>query len=176
MSLTRRIPLAARTPLRARTKPMPWKQRSPQSPVLPETGRTERKTAARTGTGFSRPVKLQVRTRAGNGNPDMALCEACGLWLGRRHGECQHLVARGMGGTSNPLLSTTANAALLCRDCHRIAESRDREMGARGFWLPQGTDPRTVPMMLASEHGSGLLVWRSEDGRYLTEAPQEVAA
>jgi hypothetical protein len=127
-------------------------------------------------TGFSRAVKLLVRTRAGNGCADEARCEACGLWLGRRHGECQHLVARGMGGTSNPLLSTPANAALLCRDCHRTAESRDRETGARGFWLPQGTDPRMVPMMLASEHGSGVLVWRSEDGRYLTEAPEVRAA
>jgi hypothetical protein len=81
-----------------------------------------------------------------------------------------------MGGTSNPLLSTPANAALLCRDCHRIAESRDREMGARGFWLPQGTDPRMVPMMLASEHGSGVLVWRSVDGSYLLEAPEVAAA
>ena len=178
MTLTRRTPLAARTPLRARTQlrsSAPWSRSVPLLSAGPdrtrETGRPERKTAARAETGFSRSVKLKVRTRAGKGNPDLALCEACGLWLGRRHGECQHLVARGMGGTSNPLLSTTANAALLCRQCHCIAESRDREMGERGFWLPQGTDPRTVPMMLASEHGSGITVWRSADGRYLFEAP-----
>ena len=44
-------------------------------------------------------------------------------------------------------------------------------MGARGFWLPQGSDPRLEPMMLHSAHGSGVLVWRSEDGRYLLEPP-----
>jgi hypothetical protein len=170
--LSRNTPLAARTPLRTHTglqASAPWSRSVPLLTTVKSAATT------RSGTGFSRSVKLKVRTRAGNGEPELALCEACGFWLGRRHGECQHLVARGMGGTSNPLLSTAANAALLCRGCHRIAESRDREMGARGFWLPQGTDPRRVPMMLASEHGSGVLVWRSEDGQYLLEAP-EVAA
>jgi len=84
-----------------------------------------------------------------------------------------------MGGTSNPVLKTAANGALLAgtaqSGCHGRAEQRDREMGAKGFWLPQGTDPRMVPMMLASEHGSGILVWRSEDGRYLFEAPELAA-
>jgi hypothetical protein len=55
-------------------------------------------------------------------------------------------------------------------------------MGVRGFWLPQGTDPRLVPMRLASEHGSGITAWRADDGigphgtGYLFEAPGEVAA
>jgi hypothetical protein len=174
--------LARRAELTSDLSRSPW---SPALPVLPESAARLRESAQasapRQETGFSRRVKLQVRTRAGRGDAAEALCEACGLWLGRRHGECQHLVARGMGGTSNPLLSTAANAALLCRGCHQTAESRDREMGARGFWLPQGTDPRMVPMMLASEHGSGVLVWRAEDGLgpdgtgYLLQAP-EVAA
>ena len=194
--LSRNTPLTARTPLRTHAgfqAPALWSRSVPlltttKSAATARRGLTSwvppqpagvdpaRKTAARTRTGFSRKVKLQVRTRAGNGRAEDAMCEACGFGLGRRHGECQHLVARGMGGTSNPLLSTAANAALLCRDCHRIAESRDREMGARGFWLPQGTDPRMVPMTLAGEHGSGALVWRSEDGRYLFEAPEGAAA
>jgi len=138
------------------------------------------KSAARTETGFSRAVKLAVRTRAGSGDVNEARCECCGIWLGRYGGQVQHIVARGMGGTSSPVLKTAANAALLCGTAqsgdHGLAESRDREMGAKGFWLPQGTDPRTVPMMLASEHGSGITVWRSEDGRYLLEAPEGVAA
>lgn len=134
----------------------------------------------RTETGFSHAVKLQVRTRAGHGDPDAAMCECCGVGLGRHGGQVQHLVARGMGGTSNPVLSTAANAALLCGTAqsgdHGLAESRDREMGAKGFWLPQGTDPRLVPMVLASEHGSGITVWRSVDGRYLFESPEVEAA
>jgi len=171
--LERGKPLTARTGLQASG---PWSRSVPllttaRSATTTRSGPVTSAASPRRETGFSRSVKLKVRTRAGNGEPEMALCEACGKWLGRRHGECQHLVARGMGGTSDPLLSTPANAALLCRECHQTAESRDREMGARGFWLPQGTDPRMVPMMLASEHGSGVLVWRSEDGRYLFEAP-----
>jgi hypothetical protein len=138
------------------------------------------KSAARRETGFSRAVKLAVRTRAGNGEIENAACEHCGIWLGRYGGQVQHLVARGMGGTSDPVLGTAANGALLCGTAqsgdHGLAESRDREIGARGFWLPQGTDPRMVPMMLGSEHGSGVLVWRSEDGRYLFEAPEVSAA
>lgn len=154
------------------------------APLRTRGGRTGRPVSgrhrqSRTETGFSRKVRLQVRTRAGNGDPDTAMCECCGIWLGRCGGQVQHLVARGMGGTSNPVLSTAANAALLCGTAqsgdHGLAESRDREMGVKGFWLPQGTDPRMVPMMLASVHGSGISVWRSADGSYLFEAPEMAA-
>jgi hypothetical protein len=133
-------------------------------------------------TGFSRSVKLAVRTRAGNGDIDAAMCERCGIWLGRYGGQVQHVVARGMGGTSNPVLATAADGALLCgtpddkSTCHGLAESRDPEVRDQGFWLPQGSDPRLEPMMLHSAHGSGLTVWRSEDGRYLFEAPGTAAA
>jgi len=137
-------------------------------------------TRKRPETGFSRSVKLKVRTRAGNGDPDKAMCEACGLWLGRRHGQVHHIIGRGMGGCKGALLNSPANAALLCgtpyAGCHGLATALDREIGARGFWLPQGTDPRTVPMMLASEHGSGVLVWRTEAGTYSFEAPEGAVA
>ena len=166
---------ASRTPI-ARTSGLPRVSAGRLAGIADGTV----KGAARTETGFSRAVKLAVRTRAGNGDANEARCECCGIWLGRYGGQVQHIVARGMGGTSSPVLKTAANAALLCGTAqsgdHGLAESRDREMGAKGFWLPQGTDPRTVPMMLASEHGSGITVWRSEDGRYLLEAPEGVAA
>src|SRR6185312_17534610 len=172
MTLQRRKGLT-RSPL----KPKPGSSPLPRNPWV-RPARTEgagRQSAARTrsDTGFSPKVKLLVRTRAGNGDPDEARCECCGIWLGRYGGQIQHLVARGMGGTSNPVLKTAANAALLCGTAqsgdHGLAESRDREMGAKGFWLPQGTDPRLVPMMLGGGHGSGVTVWRSADGRYLFE-------
>ncbi len=138
--------------------------------------------AARKRTGFSRDVKLQVRTRAGQGDADSAVCECCGIWLGRYEGQVQHVVARGMGGTSNPVLGTAANGALLCgtpqSGDHGLAESRNTRMRAKGFWLPQGTDPRLVSMTL----WTGVRVWRAEDGKgpdgtgYLYEAPGSVAA
>lgn len=125
--------------------------------------------------GFSTRTRLLVRTRAGSGDPFDACCECCGIWLGLHGGQVQHIVARGMGGTSNPVLKTAANGALLCGTAqsgdHGLAESRDPEMGARGFWLPQGTDPRLVPMTLFG----GVEVWRSEDGRYLFQAPAVAA-
>ena len=132
-------------------------------------------------TGFSARVKLAVRARAGGGEPDDAACEACRRWLGRYGGQVQHIVARGAGGTSNPVLATVVNAALLCgtpqdkKTCHGLAEARDPGMRAKGFWLPRGTDPRLEPMTLASRYGPGVLAWRSEDGEYLFEAPAGAA-
>ena len=127
-------------------------------------------------TGFSPRVRKLVRTRAGGGDLFNACCEACGIWLGEHGGQIQHVVARGMGGTSNPVLKTAANGALLCGTAqtgdHGRAERRDPEMKTRGFWQPQGTDPRFAPMTLLG----GVEVWRSEDGRYLYEPPIEVAA
>jgi len=151
-----------------------WHVRVPQAP------RPVPVPAPRPVTGFPARVKLLVRKRAGNGAVEDAACEACGKHLGRYGGQVQHVVARGMGGTSNPVLATAANGALLCGTphdgCHGAAESRNAEMRARGFWLPQGSDPRAVPMMLHSRHGSGVLAWRSEDGSYSFEPPAGVAA
>ena len=124
-------------------------------------------------TGFSPRVRKLVRTRAGSGDLFVATCEACGTWLGEHGGEIQHLVARGMGGCKLAVINSCANAALLCRECHRLAESRDPEMRDRGFWLPQGTDPRLMPMTLFG----GVVVWRSEtEPRYLYEPPEGALA
>ena len=124
---------------------------------------------------FTAKVKLQIRTRAGNGDPSQALCEAHGDFLGLHGGEIQHIVARGMGGSRDPVKQSPANGALLCREAHMLCEARDRDMLGMGFWLPQGTDPRLEPMMLHGRDG-GLLVWRSTDGQYLTEPPEVSAA
>lgn len=170
-------------------RPRAWNSTLP-APVKPmgrgkglgAKGKSAATRRTRPETGFSRAVKLAVRTRAGSGDPDQARCECCGIWLGRYGGQVQHIVARGMGGTSNPVLSTAANGALLAgtaqSGCHGLAESRDLGMKRKGFWLPQGTDPRMVPMVL----WSGRRVYRAVDGLgpdgtgYLTGAPQEVAA
>jgi hypothetical protein len=124
-------------------------------------------------------VKLLVRTRAGLGEIEDAVCESCGRHLGRYGGQVQHIIARGMGGTTRPVLGTAANGALLCGltpqdpdGCHYRAESRDAGMRARGFWLEQGSDPAAEPMTLHS----GAVIWRSEDGSYLFGAPGTVSA
>ena len=158
-----------------------WQKRSrkPIPPVssrrLEAIGAGSVKTAARTETGFSRKVKLAARARAGNGDPEQARCEATGVWLGLYGGEIQHRDARGMGGTSNPVTDSIVNAVLLSTEAHRLAESRDERMNAEGFWLRNGEDPALTPILLHSQHGSGLTVWLGADGSYLLEAP-EVAA
>ena len=152
-----------------------------ESPVSAGTRSAPRRTS---GSGkltppapseFSRETKLMARLRAGNGEIEAAMCEACGLWLGRCGGQVQHIVGRGMGGCRDAIINGITNAALLCgtpsTGCHGLATAFGAEIGARGFWLKHGTDPRFAPMMLASPHGSGILVWRSADGRYLFEQP-----
>lgn len=167
----------------------PW---SRPVPMLPGESAATRKGSS-TGSlippapgEFTGAVRLAVRKRAGNGSADDAMCEACGIWLGRHGGQVQHIAGRGMGGCRDEVINSAANAALLCGTpfdgCHGLATAFDEEMGARGFWLKRAADPRLVPMMLASEHGSGVMVWRAEDGKgpdgtgYLFEAPKELAA
>ncbi len=134
-------------------------------------------------TGFSPRVRKLVRTRAGNGYPEQACCEACGIWLGEHGGQVQHRLARGIGGSKDPVVGSAANAALMCGTaqslCHGAAESRDpdRDMEARGFVIRHGKgrefDPRHVPLELLG----GVRVWLSEtEARYLYEPPIEEAA
>ena len=129
-------------------------------------------------TGFSPRVRELVRTRAGNGYPEQACCESCGIWLGETGGEHQHRVARGAGGCKDAVINGPTNCALMCYVCHRRAESRKPEyrMEARGFVIRHGNgpefDPRFVPLVLLGD----VEQWLSEDGRYLDEAPIEVAA
>ena len=166
----RRTPMrrsSSLTPGPGLARTVPLRSSSPERAAAPKT-----KSAPRRETGFSAAVKLACRTRAGDGDPAQARCEAHGGWLGLDFGDFQHIVARGMGGCKDPLINSAANCAFICRRCHDIAESRDPEMSRRGFWLPQGTDPRMVPMTL----WDGGQVWRSVDGRYLTEAPEMSAA
>ena len=135
-------------------------------------------------TGFSDAVKLQVRTRAGYGDPEKAVCEACACHLGPDGGEFQHRYARGMGGCRLAVVNGAANAALLCGSGalrtgdHGLCERRDRDMHGMGFWLKSGQDPRAEAVMLyGNGEGSGITVWLPEAGSgYLYQAPGEMAA
>ena len=126
------------------------------------------------GTRFTAATKLLIRARAGNGDPEDALCEACAIWLGRYGGQCQHRVAGQMGGSR--LRNGASNGLLLCgtpqSGDHGLCESRDRHMNAQGFWLWSWQDPRTEPVMLHGD-GGGALVWLDGTGGYSTEPPGE---
>ena len=133
-------------------------------------------------TGFTSRVRLLVRTRAGSGWAGDACCESCGVHLGEHGGQVQHRLARGSGGSKNPVVGSAANAALMCGTaqslCHGAAESRDPDydMEKRGFVIRHGKgpefDPRYVPVILFG----GVERWLSVDGRYLDESPLDVAA
>jgi hypothetical protein len=156
--------LAARTGLR-RGKPLA--QVSAKRAAAPK--RTPRK-----DTGFSPAVKLAIRTRAGNGDPDQARCEATGVWLGRYGGEVQHRVARLSGGRGRKApwwFRTAANGALLSRAAHRLAEARDGHMHAAGFWLTSTQDATAEPIMLHDSSGGGVTVWLAADGTYAFQPP-----
>jgi hypothetical protein len=186
--LTRRTALQSVTPL-TRTRPLDrsadLKRGSHLTLVRDITSAQSRaeppKRKSRPQTGFSPAVKLATRTRAGQGDPDDAVCEACGIWLGRYGGEVQHRDARGMGGSSAPIISSIVNAVLLCGSgalrtgCHGKCEDRgsddSREMQARGFWLEEGQDPAAEPIAMETEHRSGITVWLLPDGTYGFEDP-----
>jgi hypothetical protein len=139
------------------------------------------KPAATQETGFSREVRAQIRTRAGGGVIEDAHCEACGTWLGRYGGQCQHIVARGKGGSKDPVINSAVNGALLCgtslTGCHGLCEDRDERMHAEGFWLEHGQDPAAEPFLWHSPgDGSGIRKWRTADGGYSDTLPVGVAA
>lgn len=99
-------------------------------------------------------------------------CQECGAVAT----EVQHRVARGAGGTSDPVVAfSPANGVGLCGDSHRLAESRDQEMHDRGFWLRQDEDPAGVPVRARTEYGHEVR-WLRPDGTVSLTGPAEVAA
>ncbi len=132
-------------------------------------------------TGFSAAVKLQIRTRAGNGDPAAACCEACAVFLGEHGGQVQHIYARQAGGSLEWLYRSAANGALLCGTVytgdHGLCEDRDPHMEAMGFWRRRNGQekPGDYPIMLHGEFG-GVQVYLTPDGGYSLQAPRAGAA
>lgn len=136
--------------------------------------RTElkRRTPLRAGAQVARKPQRDTgpdrATRAAVLERDQHQCCSCGRPVGLpgTWWSIQHRVARGQGGTNGlPNLVTLCGSAT-SPGCHRLAEDRDREMHERGYWLRSDEDPALVPIMLASEHGSGITVWLTRDGGY----------
>lgn len=132
-------------------------------------------------TGFPAAVRLLIRTRAGNGDPQNARCEACGVWLGEHGGQIQHIYARGAGGSAGRLYRSAANGCLLCgtsaTGCHGLCENRDPHMFEKGFWRRRNgqEQPGGYPVTLHG-HGGGTIAWLTPGGRYAAAAPGEGAA
>jgi len=99
-------------------------------------------------------------------------CANCG----KRAKDAQHRIARGMGGSRDPRIAYgLVNLVSLCRDCHELAESRDEQMHAKGFWLSSGENPAAVPVTYATPDGPEKR-YLTEDGGYSDKPPAVGAA
>jgi hypothetical protein len=176
--LQRHTALTVRTPLSPGDKPLA--RRKPLQAVAGPARTTKPQSAPR-DTGFPAEVKLLIRTRAGNGDPEQARCEACNVWLGLHGGQIQHIYARGKGGTSDPLYNSAANGAALCGTSetgdHGLCEDRDPHMNEMGFWRKRNGKerPGDYPIMLHGQ-GGGRLAWLTPEGDYADAPPREAVA
>lgn len=92
----------------------------------------------------------------------------------RKADDAQHRVARGMGGTANPVIAYgLVNLIAMCRPCHDLAESRDRDMRVHGYWLYRKEDPALKPVTIAR---FGAAVWLTASGDFSFTDPRTEAA
>lgn len=119
------------------------------------------------GTGPGKVTRKLVLERDGY------QCVRCGRPAGPGIGvySLQHRVARGVGGGNSP-----ANLIVLCGSattlCHGEVEAkRDPHDLEAGYRLESTQDPGTEAVMLASEHGSGVTKYLTEDGGYSDYPP-----
>lgn len=123
-------------------------------------------------TGFPPPVRKLIDHRDsdhGSLPAGFIRCQACGRVLPSDETEIQHRVARHMGGTRNPAISSVINGIRLCRMCHRAAEGRNVILYDRGFWRPQSDigHLELIPVVRWDRRA----YYPTTDGRWLLEAP-----
>jgi DNA-directed RNA polymerase subunit N (RpoN/RPB10) len=118
-------------------------KRSPMPPrTVPLVTRTPMVRRARTRRGeFGPGVRAALPVRFGG------RCVCCGQSLGADW-QGQHRRARGNGGSRDPLTASAANALAMTREHHAYAEANPGWALERGYRVPQGTDPATVPVQL----------------------------
>lgn len=102
---------------------------------------------------FSVKVRRQILDR------DDCACAICGVLVVDPTNYCllqayslQHRRARGMGGSRDKATATAANGVTLCghatsqSGCHAMVETHPQWALSRGYRVPQGIDPATVPL------------------------------
>ena len=81
----------------------------------------------------------------------------------------QHRRARGMGGSKLADTGQAHNGALVhgsaTTGCHHYIESHPKEAAARGFRIPQGSNPARIPLIT----WDGRELYLTPDGRAVTE-------
>jgi hypothetical protein len=111
-------------------------------------------------TGPSDATRQTVLERCGG------YCERCGRNLAGVPMSVHHRRARGMGGTTDPVINTVSNLVAICGSgvtfCHGEIESHRTQGYADGWLLHAGQDPAGVPVRLRG----GPLVLLTVDGGY----------
>lgn len=87
---------------------------------------------------FTKQVKLSCFNRDGEA------CARCGKGLLFQLAQFHHRRPRGAGGSSNPVVASTANCLTLCLECHAWVESHREVAFTCGFLVSQFRDPREV--------------------------------
>jgi hypothetical protein len=118
---------------------------------------------------------VPVKVRRSVLERDGYCCVCCGKSIIGQRYSLAHRVRASQGGKRVPsnLITLLGWGGELCHG--RVDLYKDQADEAKGYRLRSGTDPLLVPVMLFSEHGSGVTVWLSDDGRYLTEPPAVAA-
>ena len=172
-----RSPLARTAPLaRDPQRIADWQQRS-RSQLAPVSEKRAQavaagavKPAARTETGPDRKTRNLVLERDGYA------CVCCGhSIIGQRY-SLQHRKRRSQGGGNSPsnLITVLGTGTTGCHE--RIDSRRDPADEAQGYTVRSWQDPAQIPVMIHSEHGSGVTAWLTEAGTYAFEAPEGAAA
>ena len=172
MSLSRNTPLKRGTGLKADpAKALKRKARLRQSSgKRAASGRARQDRPQRRDTGPSRKTRMLVLERDG------WACVCCGRSVIGQPYSLQHRKRRSRGGSNDPsnlvvVLGTGTTG------CHQRINSRiDPADEAKGYTVRSWDAPAQVPVMLFSEHGSGITAWLWDDGQYHFDGPQEVAA
>lgn len=146
----RAAPLVAKSGLVPRSKLSRTTRLRAAGPRGAGAGPTPQQARRKTQLATWAEVKEQAHQRDG------WRCIGCGT---DRDLDCQHRANKGMGGSKQR--DTIANALTLCRTCHRFADQhKNSEGAARGWTVPDGTDPATWPIRAYD----GVLYLHGDDG------------
>jgi hypothetical protein len=138
----------------------------PGSPASPRAARKPRASSQATANSGPTPkVRRLVLERDGYA------CVCCGQSIIGQRYSLGHRLRASQGGKAVPsnLLTFLGWGGEACHG--RIDSRRDPEDEAKGYTVRSWQDPALVPVMLFSEHGSGVSVWLTDAGTYVFEAP-----
>ena len=162
---------------------------APRTTPIPRTAGLVRAPCSRTvpllsGSGGKTRSAPRTKARAESFPPAVAAlidardpwCVKCGSPYDlHRH----HRRIKGIGGDGRDHTDCACNGVKLCRSCHLDwAHSGDgrREAKDEGVVIPRAeSEPWRQPLMVHTAADSGMTIYLTCDGRYVTE-PQELAA